>query len=67
MLYGYHEAYYMEPEPPAPTLKEAVVVAAILKHQMSHPGLEQVRVSVDMANRILWLDETLYTFKELGF
>jgi hypothetical protein len=67
MLYGYHESYYSEPAPPNLTLKGEVVVAAILKHQMTHPGLEQVRVSVDMANRMLWLDETLYTFKELGF
>jgi hypothetical protein len=46
---------------------DTIYGAAILKHQTAHPSLEQVRVSVDMPHRMLWLDETLYTFKELGF
>lgn len=66
VYYGYFDEAQAAPEPPMP-LHKAVVVAAVLKHTIDYPHHEEIRVSVDSGNRMLWLNGILYTFKELGF
>lgn len=49
------------------SVEKTVVVAAVLKHSIEHPHHEEIKVSLDANNRMLWLNDVLYTFKELGF
>lgn len=65
-MYGWAENCQAAPEPPIPYNK-AVVVAALMKHMVAYPHHQEVEVSVDKGNRMLWLNGILYTFKELGF
>lgn len=65
-MYCFSERFLGIAPPPIPFSK-AVVVAAILKHAIEYPHHTEIKVSVDPANRMLWLNGTLYTFKELGF
>jgi len=65
MCYGYFDQAQAAPEPLP--FNKAVVVAAILKHAVAYPHHEDIKVSVDAPNRMLWLNKILYTFKELGF
>lgn len=64
-MYGYGEDCQAAPEPLP--FHKALVVAAILKHSISYPHHEEIKVSVDEGNRMLWLNGILYTFAELGF
>lgn len=65
-MYGYSDEFLGNAPKPLPFSK-AVVVAAILKHSIEYPHHTEIKVSVDPANRMLWLNDILYTFKELGF
>lgn len=66
-MFGYSDEWLGIAEPPPMSLHKAIVVAAILKHSVEYPHHAEVRVSVDAGNRMLWLNEVLYTFNELGF
>jgi hypothetical protein len=65
-MFGYSDEFLGTVTPPL-SRDKAVVVAAILKHSISYPHHEEIKVSVDSGNRMLWLNGILYTFKELGF
>jgi len=65
-MYGYFDEAQAAPEPPI-SLEKAVVVAAVLKHFIEYPHHTEIKVSFDPDNRMLWLNDVLYTFKELGF